>query len=311
MNRYRRIVVATDLSPTAEAALATAVQLARRDDAQLHVLHVRSAVQSVVSTTFGIDDPASELLGDRALRAWIRSAGFEEEVSVMRVIAGGHDAAPQILHYARDEGADLIVLGQRGHYDRAIPFLGDEAHEVLREAPCDVLVTRGRREDAGAVSGIKRILAPVDLSTPSAEALHVAAGLAARLGAGLTVFLVLEPLALPPYLPLERLEKDNATHAAAALERFIEDAHLPVQHQRVIERGTPHRCIADYARREKADLIVMGRAGLGRVERLFLGSVTERVLRTTPCAVLVHQDLPAQQKGSAALGTAKMAAGVG
>ncbi|WP_420426364.1 universal stress protein [Algiphilus sp.] len=310
MIRYRRIVVATDLSPTAETALATAAQLARRDDAQLHVLHVRSPVQSVVSTTLGIDNPTAELMGDRAVRAWIRAAGFEEEVSVMRVVAGRQDAAPQILHYAKDERADLVVLGQHGHHDLAVPFLGNEAHGVLREAGCDVLVTQGRRKGGDAPIGIQRILAPVDLSPSSGEAMRAAGDLASRLGAGLTVYLALEPLALPPYLPLEHMEQDNAAHAEAALKTFVEAAELPVQHHRVIERGTPHRCITEFARRKKIDLIVMGRAGLGRVERLFLGSVTERVLRTTPCAVLVHHEWPTDVD-SAASGVARVSAGVG
>ncbi|MHA7835740.1 MAG: universal stress protein, partial [Algiphilus sp.] len=120
----------------------------------------------------------------------------------------------------------------------------------------------------------------------------------------------LEPLALPPYLPLEHMEQDNAAHAEAALKAFVEDVELPVQHQRVVERGTPHRCITEYARRQKTDLIVMGRAGLGRVERLFLGSVTERVLRTTPCAVLVHHEWPAPVDNASA-NAARVSAGVG
>lgn len=295
MNQYRRIVVATDLSHVAEAALAAAVQLARRDDAQVHVLHVRSALQGVVSTTFGIDDPASELLGDRALRAWIRAAGYEDDVSVMRVIAGGGDAAPHILDYAHDEGADLIVMGQHAHQDVGMPFLGSEAYRVLREANCHVLITQ---EGCDAPS-IKRILAPVDLSEHSAAAMRYAGDMAALLGAGLTVYMALEPLALPPYLPLAEMEKDNAAYAETALKRFVEDAQLPVQNQRVLERGTPHRCITEYARDQGIDLIVMGRAGLGRIERLFLGSVTERVVRTAPCAILVHHEQPAYAQRSA------------
>jgi len=295
MNQYRRIVVATDLSHVAEAALGAAVQLARRDDAQVHVLHVRSPVQGVVSTTLGIDDPASELLGDRALRAWIRGAGYEEEVSVMRVITGGGDAAPHILDYAHDEGADLIVMAQPAHHDVEVPFLGSEAYRVLREASCHVLITQEGRK---ALS-IKRILAPVDLSDHSAAALSYAGDMAARLGAGLTVYMALEPLALPPYLPLKNIEKDNAAYAETALKRFVTDADLPVQHQRVVERGTPHRCITEYARDQAIDLIVMGRAGLGRIERLFLGSVTERVARTAPCAILVHHEECAYAGGAA------------
>lgn len=286
MNPYHRIVVATDLSAFSETALAAAVQLARRDDAQLHVLHVRSAVQGVVSTTLGIGDPTSEVLGDRSLRAWIRASGFDEDVSVMRVISGGGDPATQILRYTREEHADLIVMGQHSHHEVTVPFLGSEAHRVLREAECHVLISHG----LGETPSIKRILAPVDLSEHSAEALCYAGDMAARLGAGLTVYMALEPLALPPYLPLKDMEKDNAVHAEAALKRFVADADLPVQHQVVVERGTPHRCITEYARDQKIDLIVMGRAGLGRIERLFIGSVTERVLRTAPCAVLVHHD---------------------
>ena len=51
--------------------------------------------------------------------------------------------------------------------------------------------------------------------------------------------------------------------------------------------GEPAEEIVDYARLEEVDLIVMGSRGLSPIQELLLGSVSDKVLRTAPCPVLI------------------------
>ena len=56
--------------------------------------------------------------------------------------------------------------------------------------------------------------------------------------------------------------------------------------ERLME-GPPRQAVAEVARREHCDLIVIGSRGMSDLEGLFLGSVTHRVLRVAPCPVMV------------------------
>jgi len=54
-----------------------------------------------------------------------------------------------------------------------------------------------------------------------------------------------------------------------------------------VQVGEPAEEIVDYARLEQVDLIVMGSRGLSPIKELLLGSVSDKVLRTAPCPVLI------------------------
>jgi nucleotide-binding universal stress UspA family protein len=56
--------------------------------------------------------------------------------------------------------------------------------------------------------------------------------------------------------------------------------------QTVLLDGPSHEELIRYAKKNKMDLIVLGVRGQGLVERLFIGSTTDRVVRQTPCPVL-------------------------
>ena len=54
--------------------------------------------------------------------------------------------------------------------------------------------------------------------------------------------------------------------------------------------GAPNQVIVDTAKQEGADFIVMGTQGRGALERFFIGSVADRVIRTAPCAVVTTRE---------------------
>ena len=140
------------------------------------------------------------------------------------------------------------------------------------------------------VVNISRILCPVDLSVVSRHALDHACALAKWYGAHLTVLYVCPapPVPVPPTdlagdvtvlppLPPDVVEDD--------VRRFC--GALPDVHGRlsvVVKSGTPAYEILDAA--DAADLLVMGTHGRSGFERLFLGSITEKVLRSTHRPVL-------------------------
>lgn len=118
----RQILIATDFSDSAEAALTVAVQYARDLHAGLHVFHVFSASEAEVT----------RLLADAAARA-----GSDVPVTVSE--AGG-DPAEEILRYAMRHPIDLIVVGTHGRTGASRLLLGSVAERVMRGARCPVLV---------------------------------------------------------------------------------------------------------------------------------------------------------------------------
>jgi nucleotide-binding universal stress UspA family protein len=144
---------------------------------------------------------------------------------------------------------------------------------------------------------IRRILCPVDLSTFSRHALEHARALARRYEARLTVLHVssipqpLAPIAgmpgaayvpPPPVPDRARIEQEVRQFCETASSRQTARADENI----VITEGLPSKEILRQADTLAADLLVMGTHGRSGFERLVLGSVTEKVLRTTRVPVL-------------------------
>jgi nucleotide-binding universal stress UspA family protein len=138
---------------------------------------------------------------------------------------------------------------------------------------------------------LNRLLCPIDLSDASRHALEHAVALAKWCGAQITVLHVYHipippvPLAVPAVVPLQppldpRQLEDN-------VRRFCEPvASAGVSLEIVIAEGVPSTQIVRHAEEMLADLLAMGTHGHGGFERLFLGSVTEKVIRSVRCPVL-------------------------
>ena len=139
----------------------------------------------------------------------------------------------------------------------------------------------------------ERILIPLDGSDQSEQALDIAYPLAKAFGAELLLVGVLDLTAGMYGVCAETLQsldlKDQLeTLLAGTLDRAL--ARVQAQDlsvRRFLEVGIPHEEIAGVAECEQVDLIVMTTHGRKGLSHLLLGSVTEKVLRTSPCPVLV------------------------
>ncbi len=136
----------------------------------------------------------------------------------------------------------------------------------------------------------QRILVPVDGSSDAHQALEVALDLAARLGARLTVFEVVEDFGpLPGYYEAPPSGVDRVTWLA---DQRFEDvmpalAETAVTWERRVEAGDPADTICRVAEEGAFDLVVIGSRGLSAVRRFLVGSVSDRVVHHAPCPVLV------------------------
>jgi len=130
----------------------------------------------------------------------------------------------------------------------------------------------------------------------------MAVELARRLGAELEIVHVEEPLpayafAEGPLPDLPRLQEEVQRWAERELEQQVKEARgagVPVR--TAVLLGTPANTIVETARTDGADLIVVGSHGRTGLERVLLGSVAERIVRTSPCPVLTVRSTPGAQQ---------------
>jgi nucleotide-binding universal stress UspA family protein len=142
-----RILVPTDFSPSARAALEYAAFLASRFGASLDVLHVSEPPGYVGPDTLAFlphagerpRGPAPDEVKQAVEGILARLADRPGQVEV-RVESG--EPGDAILRAAREGGADLVVMGTHGRTGLSRLLLGSVAEAVLRRASCPVLTIR-------------------------------------------------------------------------------------------------------------------------------------------------------------------------
>jgi nucleotide-binding universal stress UspA family protein len=199
------------------------------------------------------------------------------------------DARPAIVAAVR--GADLAVVGARGLGAVAGFLLGSVSLAVARHARGAVLVTKGKPRR------VRNVVVAID---GSADAVHAARYLAS-LGDLRSLRIRLLAVQEMPTTPmatraaaglwLEPALADARRARKAELERALREAASVFKGE---ARRVQTRVVAGYPAEEivraaarSCDLVVLGARGLGRFQRLVLGSVSERVLRHAACPVLV------------------------
>ncbi len=143
---------------------------------------------------------------------------------------------------------------------------------------------------------MKKILVPTDFSAHAKQAAEVAAYLAKAAGGKVILLHVNTAVAYTPPLPdysvpqafdLEAY-RENAAEALHALKKSLSQKEevegVPFESR--VEEGFLHTTIRRLAEEEGIDLVVMGTKGATGALEFFLGSNTEKVIRTAPCPVI-------------------------
>jgi nucleotide-binding universal stress UspA family protein len=145
---FAGIVVGTDGSPTAETALRTAIELAQQSGARLSIVSAYEPVSEERTRGEQLGNPADVewAVGRRAdvlqlldLAGALARAGG---VAGAETFARQGDAANAILDVAEEQGADLIVVGNKGMTGAKRFLLGSVPNKVSHHAPCSVLIVR-------------------------------------------------------------------------------------------------------------------------------------------------------------------------
>ena len=285
------VLVATDFSPTAEAAVQWGSELARARGGKLvlvHAVDVHGPLTDFLPAPSDLDEQvraaASSRLDEAAASA--REGGLDVESRLEIGVA-----SQAVVHAIGEVAPDLVVQGSRGLTPGLTHLLlGSTAQRIVQHSPRPVLTVHPGDRDRHAA--IRHVLVPTDFSDDAQEAAHAARTLfAGEGGARLTLLhayhLPVEytaygtiPTSIPFHADVAAVADEKLAEATAALagEGHTVDA--------VAKEGYPPEVIVDTARDLAVDLIAMGTHGRTGLRHLLLGSNAERVIEHAPCPVL-------------------------
>ncbi len=224
-----------------------------------------------------------------------------KDISVRCCTRRGH-AGHEIVDECQQWEADLVVVGSHGHGALHRFLLGSVSEQVLKHAPCSVLIVRGqdeqpeadesRRTESCSTTGPLRVLAGFDGSSHSQAAIDFVAQLTPE--GGLDVQIASVQVVIT-YFRMDLLQKQSPEwqRHKRELVQGMEDAAARLNETALTVSTGVHEGddegeeLLDLADAFNADLVVLGATGRSSVEQFLLGSVSDRVAHHAKSSVLI------------------------
>jgi universal stress protein E len=274
------LLVASDATTASDSALRLAHTIAYRSSRSVIVLSVQTPAPMTSPEMQLAVPPSMEADRREALRAHVQDqlfrTGIDEDWPVL-VVTG--DPAATIVRIARENGVSLVImgLGEHGLFDR---LLGSETViRVLRLGTVPVLAVAPGFEELP-----RRVLATTDFTPSSIRAAEIAADVMSAEGT-LTLAHVLSEDRDPANWQSTNAGFNGTLGRAfdLAISRIGSSANV----ERCVLAGDPVRALTKLVNASQPDLIVAGSHGHGFLTRLRLGSVSQQLVRSAKCSVLV------------------------
>jgi nucleotide-binding universal stress UspA family protein len=284
---FKKIVLATDLSPAWDEIVACA--------GELKVLGVKEIILAHVITVKFLGGFKEKIQAEakpklEAQKEQLQSRDFQVSTEMLTGLPGF-----SLNDVARRHGADLIVVGPQKTSRWQERVLGSVAGAVLHHAEVPVLLLKSsiREElEAGtcrlqATQLLRHLLFPTDFSLTSERAGSYLERLADR---GVSRATVLHALDVPggdEYPPgFQEMATTEAQNSLTAWRDRLLTAGFP-EVDAVFDPGHPLPAVLKILESQNISLIIMGTQGKGFIKELFLGSVAHNVARLAPCPVLL------------------------
>jgi nucleotide-binding universal stress UspA family protein len=300
---FRKLLVPLDRSSLAEQAIGHAASIARESGASIDLVLVHEPFPFAGYADLPWDDDTT------AEQKYLDAVAGELEsgahVSVTKAVLRGAPAE-MIIRRAREIGADLIVMTSHGRTGFSRTWLGSVADAVMRKSAVPVFILRADHETTNrraAERGVKRVLVPLDGSALATGVISVATELARAAHASITLLRIVPivpivmayeptlPVTSLPVVPDEAATQQLLDQAVTELEsvarRLHEETGIAIDAHAVVAVGAA-KAIVEQAEARDIDVIAMSTHGRG-ASRLLLGSVADKVLRSSRVPVLLYR----------------------
>jgi len=292
---FKSIICTTDFSDLSNRAIPFAVSLTKEFGAKLYFCHVIGLPSTAIYGEILLDPTEQQEKAVRYAHEQLASLIDPQAVDWEAFIATGH-TADEISRLAQEKSADLVIAATHGRSGLKRFLLGSVTERLMRILPCPLLVIPEPAADAPDLIDqplrFQHILIGCDFSADANLAFQHGLSLAQEFQSELHLVHVIEKPAYP--IPVDKtagteddFQSVMRNHVKEKLAALIppEAMHWCTPNMVLLE-GQPDEELTRYAVSRNIDLIVLGVRGQSLVEKLFVGSTTDRVVRRAPCPVL-------------------------
>jgi nucleotide-binding universal stress UspA family protein len=280
---WNPIIVGVDGSQESVRAAAMGCAVAKAAGTECHLVHAVPDYWGATWMPEVAGDPAelNEALRGHARTLLVSALEGSVPSQLLRNLDVRVGRAPIVLaQVAAERGAGLVVLGGKHH--KGLGRLGSRTlQHMVRTSDVPLLATDG-------TSGtVERVLVAVDLSYAARPAIEAGERFAKLFDAQLRIMHAVEPVPVIPGFPLDLGDDD----CYRSVERLLEMTVWPLVQapaaERVVRRGRAAAAIVSEVAQWRADLVIVGSHGKGWVDRLLIGSTSERLLHLLPTLTLI------------------------
>jgi nucleotide-binding universal stress UspA family protein len=285
------VVAATDFSENGDLAVLRGAHIAQQAGKELHLLHVVHPLDLYPELMVSFDSEvrdyerlkqANGMESLDKLAVKIRT-DFDIKVRTATRIGRPHT---QIAEYARDQLANLLVVGFHGEHSMLDVMIGSTSFRLLKTAPCPVLIVRNKE-----VTPYNQAIAAVDLTPGSLNVSSLACTVAPH--AQVEALHVFD-------LKYEVLRRDVGT-SDTELKKYRDEAlkHVDTELNNITSQLSQQRIssnvmdgylpetICARVNELNADLVVLGSKGKSSLQEFVWGSVSKTVASMVSCDVLL------------------------
>lgn len=295
---FSRILVPLDGSRFAEHAIPHAASIARRTGATLELVNVYQPPFSGTHVRGVRMFDEAQSRDDREVHRRYLSTIAERIAAThgvhCEVVVESGTVHERLLARAPVDARALFVMTTHGSGTPVPTWLGSVTERMVRESPIPVLLVHPDAETSAIDADVvpTRMLVPCDGSPAAARAVRLAGDVARFMGSEVVLFTAVLDAAFPfPAAERERTHVLSAAEedAAAHLETLADAQRAEGIDVRIVVGRHRHAATAiqEAAAQEGADLIVLAAHGVGGMRRLMLGSVSDKVLRSSRLPMLV------------------------
>lgn len=281
--KLKKILAGIDLGPDTEKILAYGALFAGKLSASLTFLYVMDYLITPPEYLAAyIED--EKKIAEGQLKTWEQKLDVTELKPEVKFVSGRlHEV---FLSVVEKLDIDMLVLGFRHHALRR-----SSSEKLIKGLQMPMLVVRGEKVAAARIGSvkIKKILCPVDMSNASLKAVIAAKALQNIFQADLEIIHVV-PLHLLEDKMKTLPDKDHAREVLIGQSKISLANFLggnDIKDSAAIYEGMPGEKIVSVASENDHDLIVIGARGLSYIKKMLIGSVTDAVLKSSPCPVYV------------------------
>ena len=272
----KTILVPTDFSAGAEAALHFAVMIARQQKASLLLAHVYTPDLPLGPVPYEVIARESTVKQERArarIKELCRRVDAEGDIDFDYALVEGA-AVDKIVKVAKESGAALIIMGNRGEGGLPDFLFGTTATGVIEQAPCPVIAIP---ENTVVESAMQRITYATDFLRTDIGAIRTIVELARPVNAVVTVLHVAK-------------EGANTGAELGKLDVFCREVESSIGYGRLacelLSGDDVEAELKEYVYKRKTDALVLCTKQRGLLSRLLAPGITGRIARTSPVPVI-------------------------